>query len=356
MIKENTVFILGAGASKPFGYPTGPELKDKIIKDFQFYFDRLIELEKSIPNDWRAIYSSLAPKFIEDLKKSNPDSSIDLFLSRNEQYAEIGKIAIAFILMHSEVTGTFHNLFRAQTDHSYFNDPNQDWCSYLFSKMSESLSGPNGFTRLKDNNVKFITFNYDRSFEHLLYDRLAHDFTTIQAIEDPALKLIPFPIIHVYGVLSKLPWQENGKFSYGRIPNPQDRTGKTVNAVRQTLYNFHMIRSMANEIRIIQERNNNISIKEAKELISSAERIFFLGFGYAKENLEVLGLPANLNSKQEIYGTAVGMTDKEIGDLKESIFLNMPDDKPTIQGEIFAQMEKIKLVKWDCRQLIREYL
>lgn len=30
MIKTNTLFILGAGASKPFGYPTGKELRDLI--------------------------------------------------------------------------------------------------------------------------------------------------------------------------------------------------------------------------------------------------------------------------------------------------------------------------------------
>ncbi len=34
MITKPTVFILGAGASKPFGYPTGNELKDLIVKHF----------------------------------------------------------------------------------------------------------------------------------------------------------------------------------------------------------------------------------------------------------------------------------------------------------------------------------
>lgn len=32
MITENTIFILGAGASKPYGFPTGAELREQICK------------------------------------------------------------------------------------------------------------------------------------------------------------------------------------------------------------------------------------------------------------------------------------------------------------------------------------
>ena len=35
MFKKNTVFVLGAGASKPYGYPIGSELIDDIINDLK---------------------------------------------------------------------------------------------------------------------------------------------------------------------------------------------------------------------------------------------------------------------------------------------------------------------------------
>ena len=34
MITHPTVFILGAGASKPYGFPTGKELRVQIITEF----------------------------------------------------------------------------------------------------------------------------------------------------------------------------------------------------------------------------------------------------------------------------------------------------------------------------------
>ena len=42
MLTYNTVFILGAGASKPFGFPTGAELKNNICEVKQIG-------EKSLP-------------------------------------------------------------------------------------------------------------------------------------------------------------------------------------------------------------------------------------------------------------------------------------------------------------------
>ena len=38
MITKPTVFILGAGASKPYGYPTGDGLKDFIVDQFPSMF------------------------------------------------------------------------------------------------------------------------------------------------------------------------------------------------------------------------------------------------------------------------------------------------------------------------------
>lgn len=34
MISEDTVFVLGAGASAPYGYPIGSELRDDVCLNF----------------------------------------------------------------------------------------------------------------------------------------------------------------------------------------------------------------------------------------------------------------------------------------------------------------------------------
>ena len=41
MITEDTLLILGAGASFPYGYPTGKELRHIICKEFPIEYDAL---------------------------------------------------------------------------------------------------------------------------------------------------------------------------------------------------------------------------------------------------------------------------------------------------------------------------
>ncbi|MEJ2649901.1 MAG: hypothetical protein P8016_16020 [Sedimentisphaerales bacterium] len=299
MIDTKTVFILGAGSSKPYGYPVGWELKDEIIKKFGNYYKELIKVDKpgfrSMRPKLKRYYNDMMPKFIDALKRSNPDTSIDLFLSRNQVFADIGKLAIAMIILRSEITGTFRN--------SGYN-PNEDWCSYLIRRMTEDLSAPDGFVKYKENKVSFITFNYDRSFDYCIYDRFIHDFGSIQDPENSASKFIPFPIIHVYGILSRLPWQEKNKYAYRRATGASDQNN--------AFYDFEMIESMSKNIRIIQERVNDEDIGAAKKLIEAANRIYFLGFGYADENLQVLGFPEIIGDKS-VFGTVQGFTENEIG-------------------------------------------
>jgi hypothetical protein len=108
-------------------------------------------------------------------------------------------------------------------------------------------------------------------------------------------ELIPFPFLHVYGVIGKLPWQK-GSLRYCH-------TG-----------NLHFIYKMINNIELIYERIPE-EIEKIKELIVNANRIIFLGFGYAKENLEVLNINNILTSRKDrpaIYGTALGLTKREL--------------------------------------------
>ena len=52
-------------------------------------------------------------------------------------------------------------------------------------------------------------------------------------------------------------------------------------------------------------------VEEVKQQISDAIRIFFLGFGYADENLEALEFSSLLNGEHWIYGSGMGLTEIE---------------------------------------------
>jgi len=53
--------------------------------------------------------------------------------------------------------------------------------------------------------------------------------------------------------------------------------------------------------------------------IANAKRVYFFGFRYDPENLKILGIKRNLSNKQEIHGTALGFTAKEISDIKKTL-------------------------------------
>jgi hypothetical protein len=49
MIKNKTVFVLGAGASKPYGYPTGEELFKEVLR-LEKHLGFLNFLNKAFPS------------------------------------------------------------------------------------------------------------------------------------------------------------------------------------------------------------------------------------------------------------------------------------------------------------------
>jgi len=287
VITEDTVFILGAGASAPYGYPTGYELRRLIIEEFpkRAAHDEFVK-RGPLGNDkiWMERVKEEITYDAENLSEifeKSRTSSIDLFLSRRRQFYEIGRRAIAQIIFEKEKNSKFEY---------EMDDVSQDWYKYLYRRMTETLVDPESYMGFADNNVTFITFNYDRSLEHFLYDALIHSFE-IPLGGIKTKDLFPFEFIHVYGKLADLDWQESSGVKYGS----------------------YFIPKMIENINIIYDSENSARLqKTLKERITNAKRIFFLGFGFAPENMEILGIPEVLKSEPQIYGTAFNWTEKEI--------------------------------------------
>ncbi|HET55134.1 MAG TPA: hypothetical protein ENN33_07940 [Ignavibacteria bacterium] len=91
MIKEKTVFVLGAGSNIPYGFPSAKELREKII-DKTFY-DILYEfLPRDTEYDIEQSDRTLGQitTFQEIFSKSSI-KSVDYFLMRNPSYLDLGK-------------------------------------------------------------------------------------------------------------------------------------------------------------------------------------------------------------------------------------------------------------------------
>ena len=182
MITEDTLFILGAGASYPYGYPTGKELRNLICKEFPNDYGRLLGGHKTPHSDDIDDGIQIAKDFADTFFKSTTPS-IDLFLARNHNFSELGRKAIALSIWKAEI----NSVFREDVV-----DQNQDWHSYLYHRMTDTLTDPHSYKQIGDNKISFITFNYDRSLEFLLYDSLINSFTSIPRTRPPRGDLLPF--------------------------------------------------------------------------------------------------------------------------------------------------------------------
>lgn len=280
MINTPTTFILGAGASHPYGFPTGDGLKKEIIEKHEFTVDE--------PNDSRnqMVRKQLIPhihQMVEALKLSGR-SSIDAFLERRSDFIDIGTNAIATHLCEHE-SRIFHP--------DIYKD---DWYQWLFNWMFD------GFDSFADNRASFVTFNYDRSLELVFTSMLAN--TEGRTLEDAWEVVHKLPIIHVYGKLDasvNLAAQDSGVPVVDTSPQSVLRAKKGIRIISD-----HRI-----------DEGDKLFLR-ARQAIRGAKRVIFLGFGYDQTNLKRIGIdPSDPEWKEaasqiKLWGTAFCLRQSEI--------------------------------------------
>ncbi|MDR3002077.1 MAG: hypothetical protein LBU89_12550 [Fibromonadaceae bacterium] len=276
MKEKNDLFIIGAGASVPYGFPSSEILLEKIKSKASSWKDikkDVAYLYKSELNELeRPGIIGAATKLSTDLNMSMMVSIDDFMRNRASSEKPILKIqadlikrVIAEIILNSE-----KNI-----------KPVVDWLHYLCSQIDR---GDAIFT-----NSEFITFNYDRLLEYSIFNYLTCDKK--HQSKDAIKEINKMNIIHANGSLGSL---EQIKFGEEQISN-------TVVEGMRTIWD-----------------KNTIGSYEIDECITSrisrSKRIFFLGFGYLPENLEKLFIVSKEKTlvDKEIYGTARGKTDAEI--------------------------------------------
>ena len=278
MITIPTTLVLGAGASQPYGFPSGYELR-KLLCD---------------PNNITGVQDGYVggevAAFSEAFLKSGM-SSIDAFLARRGEhkvgrnsatYAEVGKAAIAYCLIQRE---------RPESLHAF---PDDHWYQYLWSFMCDSLDS------FGENKLRIITFNYDRSLEYYLLTALQHSFGI--TAQEAAKHLQKIPILHVYGQLATL--------------HDQSPDGHGTRRYHPDVSSLAYISVAAKGIHVIDEsRDDDEVFKKAYSYLKDAEKIYFLGFGFDKTNVHRLRIDELMqdirarkeNNEPRIFATTIGL-------------------------------------------------
>ena len=292
MFKLKTVFVLGAGASAEMSFPTGRRLTQLIADKLrlatsetladQFIHRTLLEyVNQTPPGEFRGslIDYVYAASLITKAMPAAP--SIDTFMDdhRGNPYIQVcGRLAIIKCIAESEYVA----LKNCEPGREFVLSRLSDtWYAKLFERLHERVSVENLATLF--NNVSVINFNYDRSLEYYL-SRAIETYYGVPKDQAVELLLQQLPIVHPYSTVA--PWYEEGKHE----------------ELGQDVTDPQMLLELSRRIKTYTQ--TSLHAERLKSIVSEAQVLVFLGFGYIPENLELIGPHPNTRYAQQIYGTA----------------------------------------------------
>lgn len=280
MFQRRTVFVLGAGASATYGFSTGRQLlgsaRGHTPESLSGFTARSVSIIDARPL-LQAITDTLLP-------------SIDAMLEHRQELWSAGKRFISALLIRQEET--FRQTIRDIPD---------DWLSWVFERMSMGCSDINAFSA---NPVSFVTFNYDRLLEHRLTKGLAARYRL--TVEEASNVFRQIPVVHLHGSIGPL-FQSPDRNAEAAIPFGGD-TNPEVNGVGLAMA------CAERTIKIVYEANpESDDFRRAHRLLRDSEQVIFLGFAFARSNVERLGVD-EISERAPVLCSAFGMTDAEIAE------------------------------------------
>jgi len=296
MFKKPTVFILGAGASWHYGYPTGEGLVREVLKkcsvarDYfrdssnamlvpQYVKDQIgkkglngaiIESDvQAWDNSWRQ-----CEELAERLKAVDP-LVIDYFLGQNQELQDIGRLLITWVIRERET-----QFMREQRNVNRSQAAQDNWIRFVSHRL---VVGCTTSRQIFENDVCFVTFNYDMSLEDKLLSSLRG--ISLFASEDITEFFGNNRFLHVYGKIRDKEQPDliplmNLHMDNGRI-DPRFAQGF-----------FDELYRASKGIRTIDphDKTDEETLQRAKTAILRAKCVYILGYGFDARNSERLGL------------------------------------------------------------------
>ena len=198
--------------------------------------------------------------FLQSIEKELINIEIDDVKTKKDDLASAGKELIAYYLLMDEVAGSF-------------NADNKIWYRWLRNAI---ITIGNDVSSIEEGlkNLTIVSFNYDRSLEQYLEEKLPEYHQNIK-------------IIYLYGSL----YGEHSKdIQYGKIKDTN---------IYELFKEGGILKNIASNIFVIGEERKGATGeivdtpeakgKEAAEKLMNAKKIYLLGFGFLEENCELIG-------------------------------------------------------------------
>ncbi len=298
---EHTTLVLGAGASRPYGFSLGRQLKDTIVERLKDAKSTFHEILLACGFEHRVL------REFGDRLDQSPLLSVDAFLERAPDCIEVGKHAIALQIAFEEAEVRNSGLKPV--------DGHPCWYSELYRSYGNQLDD------YRPDRLTIVTFNYDRSLREFFRRSLIADFGC--SSEAALSHAVGVQGLHVHGYLGDVP--------FGHIPTAPE------------------LRRAAERIFIVSDVPEQAppALKTARHMIlNKSRRVVFLGFGYLPLNIQRLQIanehpPDTFGARHHnvnvmaipnklVLGTTVGMSEQQIRRAREEFKVSTQLANPNV--------------------------
>ena len=355
------VFIIGAGCSVPYGFPTGAMLMQK-LKDFDYKdrveytaqllldrlylfdlypehlhitfdgykekarqidgYDRRLNSEKQTINN---IISSIVKDFAKSIRHSMMVSTDEFLKNRLNQEklveADFGKRLIAreILMAEKESENSYIRGGEGKKKERWLG--NIDWIQHFLSRIDQQQDK---WKEILKQTV-FLTFNYDRVLEYCFFLYLTSDKQYADA--DAHAFINEMQIHHVNGFIGPLE-----EIPFGVVEN-----GK--------------YQEIAGRMATVWEKRQNRDESEKEKyqgFLKNAQRVYFMGFSYIPDNLYSIGINrgAQIIQNAKVYATAMGLSPQNR--LRISSYLDLDDfengKRTHIENRILKDASAVDLI------------
>ncbi len=326
MINVPTLFILGAGASADYGFPTGEQLW-RILAGQQVLSPLWISGSES---RFGTEYEQKQLSYFQSELKKSQLSPVDRFAEmmdkrnspNSKELIRFWRLAVAQVILTSESRHA-HSFENVSYNEKLVLDPVEPnartisatpWFSELFTKMARGITDPEEF--FSANKVQFWTFNYDRLLEQMFFYSIRATFELSDEKADAIVKSAK--IWHIHGTF--------GEF-YGCDQSTLDSINIAAlrNRVPYGFLNGRAIKIAADGIHfahepVDEERRESLWEEWFKMAVRNGEKqgiIAFLGFGFDQNNLTKMDLLAGAKLEACVKGVYASLRGSQFPQVEE---------------------------------------
>lgn len=285
MLRDQTLFVVGAGASAEYKLPVGDALKQEIAQVLNKLPDesssaigRMIGAIELYAANNKCSAAQLIAKGRTIAAGLAQAPSIDAYIENQRHDPEIailGKIAIAACLLDRERACPLFVDTRRDNAAIDFHTLSPKWLAKLFQILIEGQTKatlPTFFDR-----ATFVVFNYDRCVEHYFEHSLRNYFGLSQGQAEGMVRSCR--IIHPYGTLG--PWGWPGT-------NP-DALAFGASGAGLSFSSKGLLTVAERDLRTYSEYIEDAAeVQRNQAMLHATDTIVYLGFAFHQQNVQLL--------------------------------------------------------------------